>query len=664
MRDSFELIPCRSKLLLKLTFIIWLISHTISSVTGQEEVRIIHAWQLRDFYTAKQEVEIDTMITSFQIHNPVFQHSISSSWLGNAGLASVSNYFPHRGMPSDFFFLDPFALYVSKPAETYYYNTRRPFSLIDFSTGGPRGTNEKLLNILHTQNVNPDFNVGFRYFNINSDGQYQNQAAVTNAISLFSSYELDNYQMHTNLNLNSVRVFENGGLVDDSSLFNVNYETQDHPVRLNDARNGVRNNSIFISQAWQPFLNPGSDTLTDTEIPWLQRFQVYHVLSVDFNRRTYEDSNPNSGFYPEVLINATRTFDSLTYRNFSNKLMVQLPEFRGRTVTFGAKGGLKNELIRGSYNVPPDTLYYFHSTESEPVHYFLAQPDGYTITDRRRHRYGSNALIASARGGLGDVFGIWAQGSYFFQGFKSGEYELRGGISFDLLEGKNRSIIEAVIEQKETTPSIFISSFSSNHFAWNNNFRKAGVSGLAGSLSMPERGFNASLSFNLLNNYLYFDQAARPAQYNDIFAVMSASVRKDFTLWRFHTRNIVYYQASGNQEILRLPEISLFNSTWFEQTLITGALNMQVGVDLYYSSGFYGYAYQPATSRFYLQNEKKIENYPYFDVFINFKHKRARFFFKAEHLNTGWLQPEYFSVLNHPRNERFFKFGISWSFYN
>jgi hypothetical protein len=69
-----------------------------------------------------------------------------------------------------------------------------------------------MLNALHTQNVNPDFNLGFRYFNINSDGQYQNQQAITNAISLFSSYELENYQIHASINLNSARVFENGGL--------------------------------------------------------------------------------------------------------------------------------------------------------------------------------------------------------------------------------------------------------------------------------------------------------------------------------------------------------------------------------------------------------------------------------------------------------------------
>jgi hypothetical protein len=181
---------------------------------------------------------------------------------------------------------------------------------------------------------------------------------------------------------------------------------------------------------------------------------------------------------------------------------------------------------------------------------------------------------------------------------------------------------------------------------------------------MPERGFEAGTSFHLMNNFIYFDHTARPRQYTDVFPVLNVSLRKDISLWRFNFRNIILYQASGQQDILPLPDLSIYQSTWFEQTLIRDVLNMQIGFDVYYNTEYQGYAYQPATSQFYLQDERTMGNYPYLDIFINFKHKRTRVFFKAEHINSGQMEAAYFNVLHYPRNERMFKFGLSWSFYN
>jgi len=342
--------------------------------------------------------------------------------------------------------------------------------------------------------------------------------------------------------------------------------------------------------------------------------------------------------------------------------MVMLPEFRRGSVSFSAKAGLENELLKGSYNIVPDTSFIF--SFSDPAFFFLAQPTGFAVTDRSEYKYGSTALIAFARGSIGDVFGIWGDGRLFFQGHRAGEYDLQAGISFNLLEGKNHSVIEAGIRQRERTPSIFLNSFSSNHFSWQNDFSRPGESTLKGSVRMPERNFGVSVDLSLLNNYIYFDSTANPVQYSDVFPLISLSLNKDFKLWRFHFRNKINYQIPGRQDILPLPELSVYHSTWFEQTLIRDILNMQIGFDIYYSTEYRGFAYQPATSQFYLQNEKSFGNYPYLDVFINFKHKRTRVFFKGEHVNTGFFEPDYFSVLHYPRNQRVIKFGLSWSFYN
>ncbi len=627
-----------------------------------DDIQTIRAWTLSDLYTEKQSVDIDTMINSFQISNPLFRHNISTSYLGNAGLAAVSNIFSERGLYSEFFFADPFTAYIQNASETKYYNTRRPFTLLNFSTGGPQGKNEKIVDVFHTQNVNPDFNLGFRYQNINSDGQYNQQQAVTNAISLLSSYELDNYQLHANLNLNSIRVFENGGLADDASLYNQDFESEDHPVRLQNVRNGTRNNNFFVSHSWRPFYYSGNSNITESGSKWLQDIKLYHVLNYNQYKRTYQDDNPQSDFYRDILIDDNRTFDSVYYRSMINKLMVQLPGFERGIIKFNAKAGIKNELLKRSYNIIPDTVFVYNS--SSGVKSVSAEPVDTIITKRNKNRYHSNAVIATARGTAGEIFSIWGEAGYFFQGHRIGEYDLQAGLSFDFFEGKNRSVIEAGMQQRETTPSIFIKSFSSNHFSWNNEFKRIGESILKGSIRMPQRRLAVSAELNLVNNYIYFDVNAIPRQYNDVFPVINVSIEKDFRLWRFYFRNIVKYQVSGQKDILPLPELSIYQSTWFEQTLIRDILNMQIGFDIYYTTEYPGYAYQPATSQFFLQNERMLGNYPFLDVFINFKHKRTRVFLKAEHLNTGWQEPAYFTVLHYPRNELVFKFGVSWSFYN
>jgi hypothetical protein len=632
------------------------------SVTGTDRPEIIRAWRLTDLYTEMESVEMDTMINSFHIHNPLFQNGISYSYLGNAGLAAMSNFYHQRPGISDFFFIDPFMHYLIKTIDTRYYNTKRPFSLLDFSTGGPRGKNEKMLNILHTQNVNPDFNFGFRYFNINSDGQYQHQQALTNAISLFSSYVTDNYQIHASINLNSARVLENGGLVDDQSLRNEDFETEDHQVRLRDARNGVTNNGVLISQSWQPFMYTENDTVERAIISWFRGVRFYHVLQYDRFRRIYQDGNPGSDVYPDIFIDVFETFDSVTYRSLDNKLMVELPRFNSGIVRFNAKGGIKNELIRGSYNILPDTTFLYNG--QSPGNGTFLEPVDTLVTDRNANSYGSSALVAVARGSIGDVFSIWGEGNLFFQGRRAGEYDLYAGISFDFFDGKNQSVIEGSIRQQETTPSIFLNSFYSNHFRWNNDFRRQGLSTLRGRISMPERNFAVSAAFSLLNNYIYFDNDANPQQLTEVFPVLGFSLEKDFNLWRFYFRNIINYQLPGRKNILPVPELSFYHSTFFEQPLIRDILTMQIGFDVYYTTEYRGYAYQPATSQFHLQNERTLGNYPFVDVFINFKHKRTRFFFKGEHLNAGYLDPEYFTVLHYPRSNRMFKFGLSWSFYN
>jgi hypothetical protein len=120
--------------------------------------------------------------------------------------------------------------------------------------------------------------------------------------------------------------------------------------------------------------------------------------------------------------------------------------------------------------------------------------------------------------------------------------------------------------------------------------------------------------------------------------------------------------------VLSLPVFAVFNSTFlkhmFNFRATGGKLLTMIGFDLFYNSAYYADAYMPPLASFYRQHEKKLGNYPFVDVSLIAQLKRLRFFLKMEHINSGWIDRNYFSVLHYPRNERSFKFGLSWTFYD
>ena len=129
-------------------------------------------------------------------------------------------------------------------------------------------------------------------------------------------------------------------------------------------------------------------------------------------------------------------------------------------------------------------------------------------------------------------------------------------------------------------------------------------------------------------------------------------------------RNSATYQKISNDSVLHLPDLTFYNSSYFQMRFFKRVLTMQIGFDLRYNSAYLIDGFMPATGLYYNQYEKEYGDYPYFDFFINVKLKRARLFFKWDHINQGLSGNQYYTVLNHPMNPRGFRFGLSWRFWN
>jgi hypothetical protein len=119
-----------------------------------------------------------------------------------------------------------------------------------------------------------------------------------------------------------------------------------------------------------------------------------------------------------------------------------------------------------------------------------------------------------------------------------------------------------------------------------------------------------------------------------------------------------------SSDALHLPEIMLNSSLYYQMSLFKNALLAQVGLDASYNSAYYADAYMPALHSFYLQKEKKIGDYCYGDVFINFQVKRANLFVKYQHFNSWFGDYRYYASPHYPMPDAGFRFGVSWRFYD
>jgi hypothetical protein len=62
------------------------------------------------------------------------------------------------------------------------------------------------------------------------------------------------------------------------------------------------------------------------------------------------------------------------------------------------------------------------------------------------------------------------------------------------------------------------------------------------------------------------------------------------------------------------------------------------------------------------QQEIKVGNYPFMNVYANMKLSKARFFVMFSHVNQGLTGKNYFSLPHYPLNPRRFQIGVSVDF--
>ena len=646
--------------------LILLSSHTKTSAQVSDTT-VLSNWALDPYSFSKIYLPVDTALTRFHIINPLYQEPSLWASLGNIGSPAFNIDFFRRKTIPDFAFASGIEPYLLRGANTRFFNTRKPFTHLVYSNAGTKVNQEQTLRALHTQNINPDFNVGLQYDLTTSEGQYTWQKTRLPLFRLFSSYEKTRYSMHASLNFNKAEVQENGGITDDNDL--EGSRPKDIPVNLvnnlNNALSVYRNNEHTLLQTYTvggSAPSPDSNSADSVARQPLASGTFSHLLEYSSFGRTYSDQQPLSGFYDTVLISSLRTGDSAVYRNLGNTLMFEFRTDTTRRFSLLARGGIGHEFSRFVNRMPTDTQVVIPPGATGPEDYDTV------FNKLRSNQYHNIRIDYFLRNALTHSL-VWdAGGHLYLSGYKQGDLLVSGNLRLALGK-KDKPLffhVNAVLENRK--PSYFLNAYQSNHFEWSEDFGNITDTRLSGRIVNADGSLSLRGNYALIANHVYIDEMGYPAQENPPLSVISTDAFKLFRLGHFRSLHRLSMQLTSNDLALPLPLAGYYQSTWFDHRiffrLTNGVLYYQLGFDLIYHTSYYGPAYMPATGLFYNQREKETGNYPYLDVFVNLKVQRTRFFLKYEHVYSGLLPANFFTVPHYPMNQRMFKFGLAWTFYN
>jgi hypothetical protein len=558
--------------------------------------------------------------------------------LGNLGMARNPLRYQQQSHPNiQYGFLGLQSQSQSDSSLRFYY-VRSPLTEAKYRMGYGRG---QVFSIAHTQNINKHWNALIGYTRLNSNGLYNRSGAegtrfmaTSNYLNPENGFRVTSYFQQERLTLD-----QNGGLQNDS-LFEQNVFTDRVLIDVNLAsasrehRKRVFYNDVsFDFLKWNKQRKPADtsevDSATDVAAQVDRDYLRFgHKIKLGHYKQVYDDDGATT-FYANNFFSDAAYRDSNAFLQIENTLYLE-----------GNVGSSSNLNVLGGIR---------HSYQQYSQEDFAL--------------YGNNyAAVASIGGSIKEVFQVHGKLDYTFLGPLRESVLLEGGLRVKLF---NTIGLHGSYSANLSYPDIKTQFYRSNHFIWQNNFKKVSENVLRVGIDWGKSG-GLEIRNILLKNYVYFDANAQPQQYDPLFAILEFSLKQDFTLWRFlHLDNKIVYQINGEKEgVLPLPDLVTRNALYFQFSVFKRKLKCLVGAELNYFSAFNSPSYMPATGAFYLADRYVVGNYPRINAFANFQLKSARLYLKYEHINQGLNGYTYYAAPSHPFPDRILLIGIDWRFFN
>lgn len=587
-------------------------------------------------------------------------------WLGNHGTAVTSLLFkPNQrvGWDPGFHAFDPFAFKIEN---TRFYNTTRPFTELDYqvATGS-----EQFINIIHTQNIRPNWNFAFQFRLLNAPGYLKSQNTNHSNLRFNTNYTSPNkrYNIYLIAIRNGLQSGENGGIVNDTFLtsktgiyndrFNIPTNTAATTTYRRDffnttlrSGNKYTNFDFLLRQQYDFGKKDSIVTDTSTIKLFYPRFRFEHTVQYSTYKYLYQDVDPDAEFYAS------------NYGLRINDFQIPYPIRRTDTVRFDQQWV---ELVNDF------SIYQFPDIKNQQQ--FLKVGASVQNLDvgwdnTRKDRMHNVFLHGEYRNRTRNrKWDIVANGQLYATGFNAGDYTAFA--SLERVLSRRLGSLEIGFQNSNRTPSYIMRNTTSYPVVPPpGGTNKENTTHLFGTLQIPYLKMELGGHYYLLSNYTYFKNFSEVEQ-SGIFNVLLIKASKNFQLsrhWHWYL-DVVLQKTAGNAPV-NLPLFYTRNRLVFQGRFFRN-LNIATGLEGRYNSPYTPDGYSPVTGQFFPQDSIKISNLPDIAAFVHFRIRSFTSFVRLENINTIDFSDFTFSKNNmaaplYPYPGLLFRLGIFWNFVN
>ena len=624
-----------------------------------------------------------------------YNEDINASWLGISGSPVQLYDWFKRAEEDNAIFYAPYSIWTYTPETLPQYNTKTPYTELAYygTLFANQEKEEANIRVLTTQNITPALNFTIDFRRYGGNGMLKREDTANKTFVASTNYLGKKYLMHAGYIYNKVKRSENGGIVDESWIRDTTVDAREIDVYLRDAENQLKKNTLFLDQSYRipltfltdlkgkkerklqearrdSIMASGDSTAiaqlmaeeerqlaieaakadtarinTDITTAFIGHSTEYSVFS-----KTYKDkiSDPlGKEFYGDrFYINPTSSMDSLRVMRLDNKVFIRLQPWKDDGIISKLDVGIGDKL----------------------ANYFSFSPTDY-LRGGNNVVQNSMYLYAGANGQYSRYLTWNAKGKYNFLGYEINDFCIEANMAFNAYpfrrDRKSPLTVTAHFETSLKEPDYYQQHLFTNHFKWDNDFGKISTTKAEASVSIPRWEMAASFGYALLSNNIYYDIQGFVQQNTSPMSVMTATLKKNFLVWKFHLDHHAMLQLSSDKEVLPLPLLALNFRYYIQFDVVKNVMQMQIGANGTYTTEWYAPAYNPVLGVFHNQDERKYGNCPYIDAFVNIQWKKASIFIKAVNVNMGWpnKSADYFSAAGYIAPQRAIKFGITWPFW-
>jgi hypothetical protein len=569
--------------------------------------------------------------------------------------------------------------YVFRSEDTRFYNTTKPYSEIGYLLGSKT---EQYIDLLHTQNVMPNWNLSFEYRLISSPGSFQNQNSNHNNYRGSSWYQSPNkrYQNFFILVGSKLQVSENGGLVDFRSLDTTNsLGAGSTPVRLgnnlasasgNPFSTGINTGTQYTNATYlmrqQYDLGQKDSIVTDTTVIPLfyPRLRLEHTLAYTTYHYRYIDQFSNSSlgntpysintsyyanYYDLNYVAPTDTFFRETHwHDLTNDFSIyQFPDSKNAQQFI--KLGASLQLLSGTYDTALGSLITVTKRPKESNEFVHAE-----YRNKTRNR----------------KWDIEAYGKLYLTGLDAGDYN--ASISLQRFISPQLGYLRAGFQNVNRTPSSVFDAASPFYYdTTKTSFSKENTTHIFASLDITRLHLRLTGDYYLMSNYAYFANYIQERQQGALFNLLEVTAQKDIALskhWIWHAM-VILQQTAGSSPV-HVPLIISFNKLGYEGKLGFPNLNINFGLEIRYISGYQADGYAPLSGQFFTQSDTTIRQHlPDITPYLSLRIRSFTAYIRTENVNaldpaTLSFNKNNFVAPNYPSPALLIRFGFFWSFIN